>query len=282
MAIETQPPVTHRGVVQAWECDRNKHWNMRYYLRAFQYASEVLALRQIGRNPGAATVTTRQFRFHRELLLGDVMTIRSARVAAGRYAGAIVHLMDCDNGLAATALDLPSYDPADAPLWPQAKIEPALPRGLDELELEPYVRVRGAAMTSDVTIVRPFELDHIGALLMHEMFGHCTSGSHNLLASIGLSTHYMAEQGLGRMTVEARVSRVGHCAAGDALRVRSWLSFVREKALGLRHQVLNSTTGAPIAVVEQCMVVVNMDTRRVELVPAFLHEALGVHISTTA
>jgi acyl-CoA thioesterase FadM len=35
---------TYRGVVQPWECDRNNHWNVRFYIRAFQMASEALAI----------------------------------------------------------------------------------------------------------------------------------------------------------------------------------------------------------------------------------------------
>ena len=68
---------TYRGIVQPWECDRNNHWNTRFYISAFQMASEALAITRTGTNPGAATACVRHLRFHRELL---AVTVQSAGV----------------------------------------------------------------------------------------------------------------------------------------------------------------------------------------------------------
>jgi acyl-CoA thioesterase FadM len=268
--------VTYCGSVQTWECDRNNHWNVRFYIRAFQMASETFALYVCGRNPGAETAVTRHIRFHRELFPAQTMTVRSARAPRGKHGAAVVHLMESQGKLCATALDLPGFDTSAGAEWNEEDIVLALPRGLDGA---PHIPDGPAELSnpnlvrqSQVSVVRPIEIDHAGHLMMNELFGFCTASSHNLLTQLGFSSDWMNATGKGRMAVEMKVTRHGPCKAGDALRTSSWISGMAEKTFSVRHR-LETHEGSVVATVEQFLVAVDLNTRRAIPLPDFFKES---------
>ena len=90
---------TYHTRVERRECDYNDHWNMRFYGRSFQAASETIAAQGGLSNPGAATVRSRHMRFHGELRVSAPVEIRSA--VLDRSDGAVVHHMWSAGKLAA-------------------------------------------------------------------------------------------------------------------------------------------------------------------------------------
>ncbi len=120
---------TYAGTVRPWECDRNNHWNVQFYLRAFQMASEILAAAGLGRNPGAASTAFRHFRFHGELFATETMKVVSGRIAEGPMEGHVLHRMVTgpDDRLSATAIEAPAYAVGGLPVIGGELLRKALP-----------------------------------------------------------------------------------------------------------------------------------------------------------
>lgn len=78
-----EPPITYRGTVYPWHCDHMGHMNVMWYVGKFDEASwQILALlgltRTRTREEGIGAVAVEQhINYKRELLAGDIVTIRS-------------------------------------------------------------------------------------------------------------------------------------------------------------------------------------------------------------
>ncbi|MFT3814919.1 MAG: hypothetical protein QM740_16335 [Acidovorax sp.] len=255
--------------VETWECDHNGHWNTRFYTRAFQYASETVALLDgQGRNPGAATIASRHIRFHRELLSGDPVRVRSAAIQGGRWDGAVVHWLESAGRLSATALDLPGRVSPHLPRVPEAAVADALPRGL--LHAAPLAQAaRADGRRVPLSILRPAAYDHTGALAFDELFRYLTYASYDHHTSLGYTPRFMAQAGVGRMVVEMRATWLGQAPAGMGIQSNSWLTHVQGKSFSTAHY-LETLQGDPIALIELLLVAVDMKSRRATQVPDFL------------
>ena len=259
--------------VERWECDYNNHWNVRFYGRSFQMASEVLAARQTGENAGAAIVHTRHIRFHKELFVSAPVTIRSARVDGGPQDGAVVHLLSSDGRLAASSLEQPGPGATLLPGIPAADLALALPRSI---KAEPHAA--DWPMTGDDQVfvlgpVRPAELDHTGALLTEDLFKRVALVSHHQLAAVGYTAAFVKETGLTRMSVENKVTRHADPRPGDIVQARSRIVHVGGKAFNVCYR-LEGSNGSAIATAEQCFVTVDLNSRRAVEVPGFLRDAI--------
>lgn len=254
--------------VETWECDHNGHWNTRFYTRAFQYASETVALLDGNGNPGVATAGLRHVRFHRELLCGDPVRVRSAAIQGGRWDGAIVHWLDSDGVLSATALDMPGRVNRHLPQIPEEAAASALPRGLvHEAPLAKSAVVAGRC--APLGTVRPGDCDHTGALTFDRLFRYVSYASYDHHVSLGYSPQFIVRNGVGRMVVEMRTTWLGQALAGMGIRSNSWLVRAQGKSFSTAHH-LETLDGTPVALVELCLVAVDMQSRRATHVPDFL------------
>lgn len=267
---------TYCGVVQPWECDRNNHWNARFYVRAFQMASEAYSVAIRGINSGVETASFRHVRFHRELFVAAAVKVRSARIAQGPLAGAVLHWLESGGRLRATAIDQPGYDIDNGPRWSDIDETLASPRGLsgDPHLAQPAVAA-GSGGNSAIGIVRPADIDHAGGLIMDNAFSFCTSSSYDLLDSFGFSPSWTAETGLSRMAVELKITRHGTCRAGDALSAHSYISTVNEKSFAVRHELGLLNGQGAILTAEQFLVVANLNTRKAVSIPEDLRGRLS-------
>lgn len=268
--------VSHRSFVNNWECDENDHWNVQFYSRAFQHASEALSIIHGGSNPGAASAVVRHIRYHRELRAADSIRISSARVGSGPFRGCIAHLMhdSQSGGLSATALDRPEYAVEHIRPVNENAIADALPRGLPA---DPFVPADsgamlrdGRAIISNISIVRPFEIDHGGNLLANETVSRITDGAPHVWHHIGVTTDWLKQQGLGRVAVEMKLARMGRCGPGDAIRVVSWLAEVEGRTFVLHHQLETIGNDRIVAASEVRCLVMDLKTRKVARLPEFL------------
>ncbi len=253
--------------VESWECDFNDHWNARFYARSFQLAAERVATLDGRPNPGMALLASRLIRFHRELFVGTSVDVRSARVADGEHAGAVVHLLSGGGRLSATAIDLPGTGGAHLPAVTAGEIRLALPRALAQPAAD------GAdAETAETGPVRPVELDHTGAILYEELVRRAAFGLHGLLDRLGFTPEFTQETGIGRMAVESRLTPLGRCAPGCLVRVHSRIASVGAKSVTTHHR-LECDGGAILACVEHGIVAVDLKARRAVELPAFLRSA---------
>jgi acyl-CoA thioesterase FadM len=260
--------VSHITRAETWECDFNGHWNTRFYTRAFQCAAETVAMLDGRSNPGAATVRSRHMRFHRELLAGDPVLVRSVAIQGGRWNGAVVHCLESGGTLSATALDMPGCASRHLPQMPEEAMVHALPRGL--LHDAPLAEKAPAnALRANMGILRPHAYDHTGALVFDEMFRYVSHAAYDHQFGLGFSPEFTAQTGVGRMVVELRATLQGHAPAGVGVRSNAWLSRAQGKCFATTHQ-LETLNGDPIALVEFCLVAVDMKTRSATCVPDFL------------
>ena len=272
MDVEDMGRTTLYTRVEAWECDYNNHWNVRYYARSFQLAAEAIATAPGAASPGAAQVQLRHMRFHRELFVSAPVKIRSARVADGPHQGATVHLLQSDGRLAASAVDLSAREGADIPLASAQDLAIALPRSV--AETEPAVAIEGWAEPVPMGPIRPVECDHTGALLWEEMIRRLALTSHEHMTNLGFTRDFVQQSGINRMSAEMRIERQGEVPVGTCVRGTSRLVAVGRKSFSTEHRV-ESDTGTPLAFIRQNLLAVDLKTRRAVEVPAFLRAFSG-------
>lgn len=265
---------TYHTRVERWECDYNDHWNVRFYGRSFQAASETIATHAGGANPGADTIRGRHLRYHRELTVSAPVEVRSAVLTeAGELDGAVVHQMWSSDMLAATALDLPGQG-AHLPLVTPGDVPLAMPRGISG-PLAENAPAPGADVTEiRLGPVRSEDLDHAGLLRFDILTRHSSNIQHMQLNKLGLTPEFAREHRINRMGVEFRVTRGVSAPAGACLQGRTWLSAIRGKSLWATTRI-ETDTAETVALFEMCVVTVNLDTRKAVAVPDFMYAALG-------
>lgn len=80
----TELPITYRGVVYPWQCDHMGHMNVMWYVGKFDEATwQLLSTVSIGPNylrdgQRGMVAAEQRIAYKRELLAGDIVTIRSA------------------------------------------------------------------------------------------------------------------------------------------------------------------------------------------------------------
>lgn len=259
-----RPTLTTR--VESWECDFNDHWNARFYGRSFQLAAERVATLRGLDNPGMALLGSRTIRFHRELLAGTAVEVRSARVTSGAHAGAVAHLLSGGGRLSATALDLPGRGGEALPGVGPEIGRLAFPRGAPT---PPEENSWAGSEIAETGAARPAEFDHTGAFLHEEIVRRGAYGLHAMLDRLGFTTRFEAENRIGRMVVESRITPLGACLPGTMIRVRSRIARIGRTSFATRHR-LETDRCAPIACIENSLVAVDLETRRAVGVPAFL------------
>ena len=265
---------TYRSYVAMWERDENDHWNAMFYVRAFQEASETIALAAVEDNPGAGATTLRHVRFFHELRGGEPLRIESARVSTPDGDRLLHVLRQATSGtLCATALDQPAYQLTALPVA-SADLAISGPRGLGGSAHEPVsgadlIRY-GRALVSQVGVVRPVDLDHGGSLRASAVHARINDGSPHLWNMMNVPLSRLYEQELGRTMVEMKVTRHGNARAGDVLRMVSWIEGLGEKSIEMRHQLEDARTAGAVASVSIVSVMLDLKSRRAVRVPDFL------------
>jgi acyl-CoA thioester hydrolase len=97
-----EPFVTYRGTVYPWHCDHMGHMNVMWYVGKFDeatwqlFASIGLSPRRL-RNEGIGLVAVEQrLEYKRELIAGDLLTIRSSVEEVREKALVLLHEMSND------------------------------------------------------------------------------------------------------------------------------------------------------------------------------------------
>ncbi|MFZ1815409.1 MAG: thioesterase family protein [Rhizobiaceae bacterium] len=283
-----QLPLVHRTFVNSWECDENRHWNVQFYYRAFQQASELLALEVSGQNPGARTAIVRHVRYHRELAEGRPVGVWSGVVGDGEMAGSVVHLLlDLEAGsLAATALDQPGYRAQGATVISAESVAQAIPRGVKPgpqppVDTAPLLQ-GGQALMANSSVVRSFETGPDGDLLSNAIVSRFTDGAPHLWTHAGIDTRWLQEANHGRVAVEMKMTRLNPAREGQALRLVSWVDAMNEKTMSISHQLEEVGTCLAIATGQVIALVMNLETRKSVPMPRSVIEAFEKQMGDSA
>lgn len=254
--------------VESWECDFNGHWNARFYGRSFQQASETIAYRATGTNPGGRTVSGRLIRYHKELMNGDPVRVRSARVSEGPYQDAIVHALTSGTHLAATAIDLTGSGANLLPAANETVLRFALPRGLDPAEHTGRGRLSDAR-AAILDLVQFTDLDHLGYITFDNIIRRSGVAIHVLLDDLGFTRAFTAKTGISRMAVEQFVTIGTPCPAGTPLYIHTAPLSLGRRSFSLS-QSLQTSAGIEIARIDTSLVSVDLNLRAAVSIPGFI------------
>jgi acyl-CoA thioesterase FadM len=213
-------------------------------------------------------------RFHREIFVSAPVTVYSAVLdGAPPLDGTVVHLLTSSGQVAATAIDspggatgLPRIKPEDIPL--------AMPRGLEPQPSSVWPESDSRETTVALGVVQPVDLDFTGSLTFERLVQHGSIASHHQLDSVGFSASFSDMTRITRMAVEYRITRGMTPPAGTPLWAVSRLTRIKGKNFWTAHRIFTKTEKT-VALIEQCLVTVDLTIRRAVEVPEFLHAAIS-------
>jgi acyl-CoA thioester hydrolase len=123
-------------------------------------------------------------------------------------------------------------------------------------------------------VVYPWQCDQNGHMNVMWYVSKFDEANWSLLARVGLlKPSYAREQGRGFVALQQNISYKHEVYAGELLEVRSRLVEVREKVVRFVHEMLNSETGAVVAVCEMTTIHMDRVARKSAPIPPELREA---------
>ena len=266
--------VAHRGFVNTWECDENRHLNIQFYFARFaDAAAHVLVARGLapfGRQ--APRLLCRHVRFLRELGAASLTRVDSALADPGEVpeAGfALLHrLSEPARGfVAAGALDLyvppPSGDPGPDRMSPPEETRPrGLPGGpARETRSLADLLALGYGET-ERSVVQPGQLGPDGVMSLAAIVGRISDSAAQAWAHAGIPPGEVEDKGRGRVALELKISPLRPARAGDAVVTVSGVTSVSRTAFRFREVLFDAATGEALAVGEKAVLMIDQDTRQ--------------------
>jgi acyl-CoA thioester hydrolase len=275
--------VTHRGSVNAWECDENDHLNVRFYIAKANEGLPFL-LSELGHPParlasdGARVrIRTQHLRFLQEARKATPLTVVSG-IAAQRGGRLTVYSEvrhSLGGGVLATLLGDVELVSGDGTAI-RVEVPPSLlcdvpahgaPRGLDGTPFPPPARsdvARAGFVEIARGCVRPGECDPSGELEAYQYVGRVADGVMNLIASFQTAEELeRRSQGVeGSALVELRVTHRARLRAGSLFTVHSGLRAVGTKTFHPVHLVFDEGSGECAAVCEGVAVTMDLRARK--------------------
>ncbi len=288
-----------RSSVQTWECDVVGHLNSQFYVERATEGATIL-LSKAGLGP--RLMATRSQRLEpvdqHMRFLSEIKSWQSYSVIAGSFEtgseeiGIYCELIADEGSRVAAAIstsyrlcDLHSGRPVSSPdaiLEKLAAIKAVipdhgLPRGIAaddpvadaDMALADALGMRTVAMA----VVKPSECDHCGLLLPRFFTAHFING---ITALQRPDTPYPDGFGaIGGAAVENRVVYRRWPRAGDALVIRSAITFVDARRYNWVHWMFNLETGELLASNEAVAICIDMDRRMHIPPPPHFHADLA-------
>lgn len=255
---------TYHSRVERWECDYNNHWNVRYYCRSFQMAAEVVTAAH-GYPESITYAPSRHIRFHSELFDSAPVEVRSMVLDGGPHDGTVVHLLFSEGRLSASAVDFGGPSRPGLPRIAADLLALAMPRGLEPSQGLAKAPVEPGAHHVQLGATRPAEYDHRGRFLDEEILRRVSVISHSYLTAHGFTRAFTESSGMNRMSVEMKLLRHRNPAPGSLLTADAALERAGEKSFVIRHHLFDAQ--GCVASIEQCLVVVDLATRKLVPVP---------------
>jgi len=96
----------------------------------------------------------------------------------------------------------------------------------------------------------------------------------HLLASVGLSSKRLRQEGIGMAAVEQHIEYKRELLAGDLISIRSYVQEAREKSLRFVHEMTNQETQELASRTVLTAVCIDMKTRRARPLPVDIRERI--------
>lgn len=276
-----------RDSVLPWECDRNDHLNMQFYVGRASNALSALGValgigpRELVRRGQVLTEVETHIRFLRELRSGVPFVITGgiadaseqqlrvflelANVATGETSATfntLVELRDADNfsrvAFDASILDRAKQVPAAVPAY-------GAPRGLKMIEPRPAPTldeaVRIGMMPSYEGVARPADCDAHGRLKSRLYMAYVFGALSHIFAQLRTGEMQRNERRSGA-AVEYRLVYRARPRAGAVLALRSGMSALGGKTFSHIHWLFDVESGECAATIEAVSVGLDLETRK--------------------
>jgi acyl-CoA thioester hydrolase len=282
---------TLKTIVNTWECDENDHMNVQFYWSKFADA-DAHFLFLAGLDPALlGPRRVRHVRYHAEMRAGTPVTCTSSLCADGPHPVSVVHEMrEGGSGrLMATALDGYATAPAiathllrqaskvRAPMPPEAAPRSfaappaALGTPLKRLEtLGATVTYRGRVM--------PADCQANGFLDDRGYVARFTDAGPHAWAEAGLHHDFLAENTLGRVAVEMKLTVGQELTAGTLIHVLTAFTAVGRSTFSMRHHIVDTRADRIAAIGELTVLIMDLKARRSVPLPVSARERLSERV----
>src|SRR5215467_6571621 len=122
--------------------------------------------------------------------------------------------------------------------------------------------------------VYPWHCDHMGHMNVMWYVGKFDEATWHLLASVGLSSTRLRQEGIGMVAVEQHIEYKRELVAGDLITIRSSVQEVREKSVLFVHEMANQETQELASRTVLTGVCIDMNTRKARPLPADIRERI--------
>jgi acyl-CoA thioester hydrolase len=276
-----------RHSVQPWECDRNDHLNMQFYVARASDALAALGLRiglgpsELARRNLALVETETHIRFQRELRDGTPYAIKGGVVKGDGHVLTVFLELENTATKDVSATFTTTAALCDArDLSPVAFDESALlkavsvpasvpahaqPRGLKMHDPRPQPSLAEAErlklIPSYQGVVRIAECDDGGRLLSQTYMAHVFKALPHIFVQLRMGEAMRDEKRSGA-AVEYRLVYRARPRAGALLALKSGLSAVGDKTFNHIHWLFDLESGACAATIEAVSIGFDLETRR--------------------
>jgi acyl-CoA thioester hydrolase len=121
--------------------------------------------------------------------------------------------------------------------------------------------------------VYPWQCDQMGHMNVMWYVGKMDEASHNLFASLAVTSAYMRETGAVLGAVQQNISYRRELLAGDVVEVHSRVLEIRDKVIRFEHEMRHGVTGEVCASCEQTVVHIDAATRKARPFPDAVRDA---------
>src|SRR5262249_50809175 len=110
--------------------------------------------------------------------------------------------------------------------------------------------------------IYPWQCDHMGHMNVMWYVGKFDEANWQLLASVGISSTRLRQEGIGMVAVEQHIEYKRELVAGDLITIRSSVQEVREKSVLFVHEMANQETQELASRTVLTGVCIDMNTRK--------------------
>lgn len=263
-----------------WECDENNHLNIQFYFGIFEEADRQFQLLSGFSDAIAGQRRVRHVRFHREVKSGDLVRVASGVAFDGPHMLTVVHEMfdGATGDLTATAIDGYAPNASSARTLRTRFKDFMVPMPAHANPQEIAATPVNTRMTQDTLLSAGAVLSHRATVLARHQGADnraddqfavsCASNaSPHFWEKTPLKQAYHKENGLGRLTTEAKLTWLSPLKAGDAILVLSNLTAVQDKSFTLRHHLFESRTKRLAAVCDSAVLPLDLQIRQPAALP---------------
>lgn len=277
-----------KGTVNTWECDDIGHMNVQFYTARASDAAFFLR-HELGLTPSVIRGTNRTMialeehtRFQRELLAGDMYTMRTRLIEMREKTLVVLHELwnAATHEISATIVAVSaSFDLGTRKLVPwseetkakgRALIGP-LPEHAEARSVKRETRLpemsladteSGNFIESYRGAVSPQHCDDFGHMNTQFYISRYSDGAGHLWQGLGLDRQTLMASRRGSVVLEQRLNFLREVSSGDILIIKSAVTEIANKTIRIYHFMFNAETGVLAATSEVMAILLDLDARR--------------------